>query len=115
MKTLSTASLSPSSIAALVLTVLLTACGGQHDFQEQFPASAIAAQSQASSGAATGATPEPAPVVIAATSAVPTVVASNMPAPDCAAEGCAGLRIIDGNAEAWRIDAARRAALEAHL
>ena len=32
------------------------------------------------------------------------------PAPDCAADGCAGLRIIDGNAEAFRIDAMRRAA-----
>jgi len=38
-----------------------------------------------------------------------------MPAPDCAVEGCASLRIIDGNAEAWRIDAGRRAALEASL
>ena len=34
------------------------------------------------------------------------------PAPDCAADGCAGLRIIDGNAEAFRIDAMRRAARE---
>ncbi|HBZ06867.1 MAG TPA: hypothetical protein DEP03_10990 [Massilia sp.] len=34
------------------------------------------------------------------------------PAPDCAAEGCAGLRIIDGNAEAFRIDAMRGAAQE---
>ena len=32
------------------------------------------------------------------------------PAPDCAADSCAGLRIIDGNAEAFRIDAMRRAA-----
>jgi hypothetical protein len=31
------------------------------------------------------------------------------PAPDCAAENCGGLRIIDGNAEAFRIDAMRRA------
>lgn len=34
------------------------------------------------------------------------------PAPDCAAENCAGLRIIDGNAEAFRLDAMRRAAQE---
>jgi len=34
------------------------------------------------------------------------------PAPDCAADNCAGLRIIDGNAEAFRIDAMRRAARE---
>jgi hypothetical protein len=30
------------------------------------------------------------------------------PLPDCQPEGCAGLRIIDGNAEAYRIDAMRR-------
>jgi hypothetical protein len=35
-----------------------------------------------------------------------------MPAPDCAADGCKGLRIIDGNAEASRYDAMRRAAAE---
>jgi len=32
------------------------------------------------------------------------------PAADCAADNCAGPRIIDGNAEAFRIDAMRRAA-----
>ena len=31
------------------------------------------------------------------------------PTPDCADQGCSGLRIIDGNAEAYRIDAQRRA------
>ena len=31
-----------------------------------------------------------------------------MPAPDCAAQDCSGLRIIDGNAEAFRVDAMRR-------
>lgn len=36
-------------------------------------------------------------------------VAANNPAPDCAAEGCKGLRVIDGNAEAYRFDAMRRA------
>lgn len=34
------------------------------------------------------------------------------PAPDCAADNCAGLRIIDGNAEAFRLDAMRRAGQE---
>lgn len=38
----------------------------------------------------------------------PASVGQN-PAPDCAPEGCKGLRIIDGNAEAYRIDAMRRA------
>jgi hypothetical protein len=36
-------------------------------------------------------------------------VVANTPAPDCAAEGCKGLRVIDGNAEAYRFDAMRRA------
>ena len=31
-----------------------------------------------------------------------------MPAPDCADQNCSGLRIIDGNAEAFRIDEMRR-------
>lgn len=35
--------------------------------------------------------------------------AGQMPAPDCADQNCSGLRIIDGNAEAFRIDAMRRA------
>jgi hypothetical protein len=35
-----------------------------------------------------------------------------MPLPDCAAEGCKSLRIIDANAEAYRYEAMRRAAAE---
>lgn len=34
---------------------------------------------------------------------------ANMPAPDCAPQNCAGLRIIDGNAEAYRVDAMKKA------
>ena len=56
-----------------------------------------------------------APVNAAAAPVIATIASATMPAPDCAAEGCASLRIIDGNAEAWRIDAQRRAALEASL
>jgi len=41
---------------------------------------------------------------------VATVPAANMPVPDCAADNCRGLRIIDANAEAYRHDAAVRAA-----
>jgi hypothetical protein len=33
-------------------------------------------------------------------------------APDCAADGCKGLRIIDANAEAFRYEAMRRAAAD---
>jgi hypothetical protein len=38
------------------------------------------------------------------------VLAANDPAPDCAAEGCSSLRIIDANAETYRFDAQRRGA-----
>jgi len=41
---------------------------------------------------------------------VATVPGANMPAPDCAADNCQGLRIIDANAEAYRHDAANRPA-----
>jgi hypothetical protein len=40
-----------------------------------------------------------------------TVASTSMPAPDCAADNCSSLRIIDANAEAYRYDAQRRAAL----
>lgn len=40
------------------------------------------------------------------------VIAANNPQPDCADEGCKGLRIIDANAEAYRYEAMRRAAAE---
>jgi hypothetical protein len=36
-------------------------------------------------------------------------VTSAQPVPDCQPENCAGLRIIDGNAEAFHVDAMRRA------
>jgi hypothetical protein len=44
--------------------------------------------------------------------AAPAQVAANMPLPDCAADGCKSLRIIDGNAEAYRYEAMRRAAAD---
>ena len=87
------------TVSALALTALLSACGaGQQDTQ----ASAQTASVMVASAASTGAPVAP-------------VVSANMPTPDCAAEGCNGLRIIDGNAEAYRIDAQRRAALEQQL
>jgi len=33
---------------------------------------------------------------------------SNMPKADCEPQNCQGLRIIDGNAEAYRLDALRK-------
>ena len=103
-------------LTALSLTPFLAACGGQYDVDtpvETASATVIAAAQ------APAAVPETAPgadrAIAAAASVVPAIAPATMPAPDCAAEGCASLRIIDGNAEAWRIDAQRRAALEARL
>lgn len=107
-----------STISAIALTVLLTACGGQQDFQTATgtSASAIAASPvQAGADAATAPAGVASAVVGNTSAPAATVVAANMPQPDCAPEGCNSLRIIDGNAEAWRLDAARRAALEARL
>jgi len=105
-------SISPT-LAACALALVLSACGGQHDVGA---ASASAGSVVASPIPATGsASPEPTSTVTLASAAgatrVPPRIAANMPEPDCAAEACSSLRIIDGNAEAWRIDAPRRAAL----
>ena len=111
-----------TTVSALVLTALLTACGGQQDVQVSNHAAATSAGTIAASplaaaigsdGASTA--PAGAALVPAASAAAGVINAANMPQPDCAPEGCNSLRIIDGNAEAWRIDAAHRAALEARL
>lgn len=39
-----------------------------------------------------------------------TAATATMPAPDCAADGCQSLRIIDANAESYRYNTARHAA-----
>lgn len=70
-------------------------------------ASAEAANAAATAAAAAAITP-PAPVVpaLGVVNATAKAAANAVtPAPDCAAEGCSGLRIIDGNAEANRADA----------
>lgn len=82
-------------IAASVFAVVLSACGGSVADTSSAPPQTAAA---------------------VATHAVDLSVdrgsVGQTPAPDCAADNCAGLRIIDGNAEAFRIDAMRRAAQE---
>jgi hypothetical protein len=83
--------------AAFALAALLAACGGRPTDQEPQTAASI------QTGVATLA-------VASAAAPAATVAAANDPAPDCAADGCSSLRIIDGNAEAWRYDAMRRAA-----
>ena len=88
-----TASTFRTMLSLPLIALALTACGGD-----------------------TGPAIDSAPVQTAAyvrvvdLSVDPASVGKN-PAPDCAAEACNGLRIIDGNAEAFRIDAMRRAAL----
>jgi hypothetical protein len=80
------------SVSALALAALLAACGGGAiDQPTQTAAVAVAGQSGSAA----------------------KVIAAAMPAPDCAADGCKSLRIIDANAEAYRYDAQRRAAADA--
>lgn len=91
---------------ALSLAGALTGCGGQYDID---PAMSLAATTAVASDAA----PAVAPAVTVPATAASALASGTMPVPDCAPEDCAGLRIIDGNAEAWRIDAARRAERDA--
>jgi hypothetical protein len=93
------------SLLALAVTVLLAACGGT-DVQSNTPIQTAAlVQSSASvAQAAPG----------SASAASQGASAQAAPQPDCAPEGCTSLRIIDGNAEAYRVEAMRRAADEAN-
>lgn len=94
------------AIAALATAALLTACGaGQQESQAIQSQTAAVSASSSTAVAAVPSTGAP----------VAPRVAANMPAPDCAAEGCSSLRIIDGNAEAFRLDIQRRDALQASL
>lgn len=90
MKFLSFRTASPLSLAVLT-SALLAACGS-------------GTQSDAGQAAQVQTTGT-------ATTSVATVATANMPTPDCAADNCTSLRIIDANAEAYRYDAQRRAAL----
>lgn len=98
------------TFATIALTTLLTACGaGQQETQTSMTLGS-AVQSDLSVAAATTSAAAQAAAAAATGPAVAAAAGSNHPTPDCAAEGCAGLRIIDGNAEAYRIDAMRRTA-----
>ena len=95
------------SVSALCLAVLLAACGGGQADQSAQTAMAV----QPGSGAQV-ATLAGTPAADRTGAPVAAQVAANMPAPDCAADGCKSLRIIDANAEAYRYDAMRRAAAD---
>lgn len=86
------------SVLGMALVALVSACGGQ--VATDAPIKTAAVMQVVMAPAQAGANAQ------AATLQAPT--------PDCAPENCQGLRIIDGNAEAYRIDAQRRAAAEAN-
>jgi hypothetical protein len=88
-----------SRFFGLALAVLLTACGGDN---VQIDTPRTAALSQADVPAASdNATADPAAFAPAGI----RVASASMPQPDCAADGCKDLRIVDGNAEAFRYQA----------
>ena len=85
------------STLTVSILALLTACGG-----------ADLPSEGASQSAALASNGGPATASLR-TSVAAMPAGAGQPLPDCHREGCAGLRIIDGNAEAYRIDAMRRA------
>jgi hypothetical protein len=82
------------TILTASILAMLTACGG---------APALEA-TNASAATTVASTPVDSPLATLPAQAG----AAGQPVPDCQPENCAGLRIIDGNAEAWRLDAMRR-------
>jgi len=104
--------------AVLSLAVLLAACGGPITDEPTSTAGTVqtgvpttSATVTATDGVSAAGTAATSAGATTGTAATPVTVATNSPAPDCAADGCRSPRIIDANAEAWRYDAARRAAL----
>jgi hypothetical protein len=95
------------SVSALGLAVLLAACGGGEPGQSAESAVAVQPGSPVQAATLAG-------VAAADQTGAPVAprVAANMPVPDCAADGCKSLRIIDANAEAYRYEAMRRAAAD---
>jgi len=87
-------------IAAAALAALLAACGAAPaDLPTQTAGAVLTGVATTSASAGNAAS---------ADANVPAALAANSPQPDCAAEGCNSLRIIDGNAEAFRYAAMRR-------
>lgn len=84
-------------IMTAVMALSLSACGGGAD-------------SEAPPATQTSTTGITTPATSATVVSTAVAVSANSPAPDCAPENCSSLRIIDGNAEAWRADAAKREA-----
>lgn len=91
------------TIITASLLALLTACGAGAPTGAIDASAAVKVATTASGASAFQATSAQAALPVQA-------VTAQQPLPDCQPENCAGLRIIDGNAEAFRIDAMRRAA-----
>jgi hypothetical protein len=117
--------LSIRSLLALSVTALLGACGGNLEptatvqtaamVQTSLYATEAAAGAQGTAGQAAGsqlpAAQLPAAQAMSAQmAAAAQAAATDGPQPDCAPEGCKALRIIDANAEMYRMEAQRRAA-----
>jgi hypothetical protein len=114
--------LSIRPLLALSVAALLTACGGNVEQMAQIQTAAMvqtslnateaiaAAQGAAPAGASNAGTS--AAAMAAANPTANAAIAAQGPQPDCAPEGCRGLRIIDANAEEYRLKAQRLAAAE---
>jgi len=76
----------------LSFAVLLAACGAGNQIDMPNQTAALIQTNVAQAGSTT------------------QVASAAMPAPDCASDGCKGLRIIDANAEAFRYQAMHTAA-----
>ena len=96
----------PYRAIALVLPILLTACGVGNPSDAQLRTAATIETRVQAGGAMASA--DASATMSGALAAAP-VVAANMPQPDCIADGCKGLRIVDANAEAFRYAAMHRA------
>jgi hypothetical protein len=111
--------LSIRSLLALSVAALLGACGGNLEPTATVQTAAMVQTSlyvtEASAVQAPGsqlpAAQLPAAQAMSAqTAAAAQVAATDGPQPDCAPQGCKALRIIDANAEMYRLEAQRRAA-----
>jgi hypothetical protein len=109
------------SLLALSIAALLSACGGDLETTATVQTAAVVQTSLYAPDAGVGtqavvaqapASQLPAARAMAAQTAATAQAASGEPQPDCAPQGCKSLRIIDANAEMYRLEAQRSAALD---
>ncbi|UVW29946.1 hypothetical protein [Massilia sp. H6] len=96
------------TVTLISLSTLVSACGDGHQDSTSTSTIQLLVPMQLASKVHSRASLPPAAHGGAVAATLPA--GANAPLPDCAADGCSSLRIIDGNAEAYRIDAMRRAA-----